>query len=693
MAQHRKNLGQNRQRRPKAKPNAARGTGTPPQPQKGQMPRSQSPRPEGAAHPDPLASVMATGSHRYDPLADLHHKRHAETTGGPGLKPPQPVPPPKSHSWGQTMARSWPFWSLGLLTAVMGVGVLSAISLFRIPNLPNCRAIVWLTASATTRMQCAEAYAEQGTVDGYLEAIALLESLPDDHPLRGEIDQRIEGWSDRILDLAEAAFQDGDLEGAIAMAKRIPSQTTAAQRVGEQVGEWNQIWQEAETIYAAVETDLTNLEFQAAFSKAIQLLGVGNTYWRTVKYDELTAKITAAREDLNQLGQAKQLARRRTLEAMEEAFALAMAIESHSPVYAEAQRVIRELANDLMAMAEAALERQDATAAGQMLAAIPAQVQMGSEIADMRVLIDAHQIAWQGGISGLEGGILRLQSIGRDRPLYQKAQDQLNLWQAEVQGRSQLELARQVAIPGTVADLQAAIAEASQISRSNPAWPDASAQIGRWRTQVETTQDRPILAQAQQQAQVGDLAGAIATARQIASGRALHGEAQEQIGQWRSQIQRAEDQPLLTQAEQLARSGQLSEAIAVASRIGSGRALHSEAQGNIQTWRRQLQGQQRLQQAYTTAQRGTVTALAEAIQVAQQVPDTSDQKAEATQALTRWSWDMLRLAESESQISLNRAIDIAQMVPSQTEAYAQAQLRLREWRSQLEQVRPEGQSL
>lgn len=698
MAQNHKNIGQNRHRRPKAQPNATPRAEVPPQrsaqTQKGQMPRSQPPRPgEAVAHPDSLGSVTAAGSHRYDPLADLHRKRQAETVDGPRLELPQPVPSPKSRSWGQAMARSWPFWSLGLLTAVMGVGVLSAISLFRIPNLPNCRAIVWLTASATTRMQCAEAYAEQGTVDGYLEAIALLESLPDDHPLRGDIDQRIEGWSDRILDLAEAAFQDGDLEGAIAMAKRIPHQTTAAQRVGEQVQEWNQIWQEAETIYAAVETDMANLELQAAFSKAIQLLGVGNTYWRTVKYDELTAKITAAREDLNQLGQAKQLARRRTLEAMEEALDLAMAIESHSPIYAEAQRVIREFAGDLMAMAEAALGRQDATAAGQMLAAIPAQVQMGPEIADMRVLIDAHQIAWQGGISGLEGGILRLQSIGRDRPLYDKAQTQLNLWQAEVQGRSRLELARQVATPGTVADLQAAIAEASQISRSNPAWSDANAQIGRWRTQIETTQDRPILAQAQQQAQVGDLAGAIATARQIASGRALHGEAQEQIGQWRSQIQRAEDQPLLTQAEQLARSGQLSEAIAVASRIGSGRALHSEAQGNIQTWRGQLQGQQRLQQAYSTAQRGTVTALAEAIQVAQQVPDTSDQKAEATQALTRWSWDMLRLAESEAQISLNRAIDIVQMVPPQTEAYAQAQLRLREWRSQLEQVRPEGQSL
>ncbi len=619
---------------------------------------------------------------RYDPLADLRRSSQAAAPAAAKSKP----------SLGQRLARHWPVWSLGLLTLVMGVGVVSAISLFRIPNLPNCRAIFWLTASATTRLQCAEAYAEQGSVDGYLEAIALLESLPPDHPLRAEIDQRIETWSGRILDLAENLFQQGDLSQAIATARQIPDHTATAQVVNERIEQWNTIWQAAETIYNDAVSDLENLEFQDAFSKAIRLLGVNNTYWKTVKYDQLTTKITAAREDLNQLGEAKQLARRRTLSAMEEALALAMAIESDSPVYAEAQRVIREFGNDLLAMAEAALDRQDATAAAQMLGAIPAQLQLGAEIADMRVLIDANQIAWQGGISGLEGGITRLQSISRDRPLYQKAQAQINRWRTEVQGRSQLELARQVAVPGTVADLQAAIAEANQISRNNPAWDDARAQIGRWRSQVETTQDRPILTQAQQLAQMGDLAGAVSTARQISSGRALYDEAQEQIGRWRGEIQRSEDRPLLTQAEQLARQGQLSEAIAVASRVGAGRALHSEAQRHIDTWRRQMQGQQRLQQAYNTAQRGTVTALAEAIQVAQQVPDGSAQKSEANQALSRWSWDMLRLAESEAQISLNRAIDIAQQVPPRTEAYAQAQLRLREWQAQLDQVRPDGQS-
>jgi hypothetical protein len=83
------------------------------------------------------------------------------------------------------------------------------------------------------------------------------------------------------------------------------------------------------------------------------------------------------------------------------------------------------------------------------------------------------------------------------------------------------------------------------------------------------------------------------------------------------------------------------------------------------------------------AQRGNAEALGDAIRLAQAVPDGSPQKTEANQALTRWSWDLFRMAETEAQYNLQRAIEIAETVPTQTEAYAEAQLRLRQWRSQL----------
>jgi hypothetical protein len=178
---------------------------------------------------------------------------------------------------------------------------------------------------------------------------------------------------------------------------------------------------------------------------------------------------------------------------------------------------------------------------------------------------------------------------------------------------------------------------------------------------------------------MGDLNAAIAAARRIGSGRALHGEAQELLQGWRSDQERAEDAPILAQAQQLATAGQFQDAIATASQIGRGRALYDTAQDDIGLWRNQLRGQQQLQRAYQLAQQGSVAALVEAIQAAQQVPEGSPQRAEAVRTLNRWSLDLLRMAESEARLNPTRAIDIARTIPAQTEAYAQAQIRLREW--------------
>ena len=90
---------------------------------------------------------------------------------------------------------SWQFLLLTMLAILTGTLAFAVTSLFRMPNLPNCRAIFWPTASAAMRLQCAESYASQDSVDFLLEAIALVEKLPDDHPLRAEINAKVEIWS------------------------------------------------------------------------------------------------------------------------------------------------------------------------------------------------------------------------------------------------------------------------------------------------------------------------------------------------------------------------------------------------------------------------------------------------------------------------------------------------------------------
>lgn len=586
----------------------------------------------------------------------------------------------------QRLSRNWAFWSLLSLGGVGTVAIMSAISLFRIPNLPNCRAIFWPTASAATRIQCAEAYSEEGSVDSLLAAIKLVNGLPDDHPLRLEINDRIEIWAERILDIADATFQGGDIDEAIKIARRIPESTAAGEVVDSRIDSWLEVWNSAEEIYKTVEDLLRQQKFREAFATAIQLLSVGNDYWETTKYEELTQLITSARRDLAQLAKARSLIRNGSIESILEAIDLIREIDPESHLYAEAQRVLKETADGMLDLAQTALDRRDATQALAVLERIPASANLQSEVVDFRIIIEAHQRAWQGTAPDIEAAIVRVQSIGPNRPLYNRAQQLVSRWRLESTGIAQLSRARQIAEPGLIVDLAAAISEASNISRSNPLWDEAQEQINSWQARIETIEDQPFLDRANAIAVAGDnasLRAAITEAQLITEGRALYSEAQANIQGWRRQIQRREDQPLLSQARQFANSGNYQQAIATAGQINANRALYQEAQTDIANWRTQIEGAQRIQDAYRIAQSGTPDGLTQAIAIAAEVSSNSPAYGEATSAIDRWSWEILSLAETQAQSDLNGAIATVQRVPPQTEAYASAQLRLQDWQQQL----------
>ncbi|MBU6230510.1 MAG: hypothetical protein KGQ93_12580 [Cyanobacteria bacterium REEB459] len=616
------------------------------------------------ARPQPSSSQPASDSRRVSPRAPTEGR---ET--------------PLSQGLGQFLKRYWWLGLSGFLALLAALAVGSAVNLLRLPNLPNCRAIFWPTASAATRLQCAEAYAAQGSVDGYLNAINLIQSLPQDHPLHPQISQHIETWSRRILDLAEQSFQAGQMAAAIAVARRIPIQTAGALMVTKRVGQWQQIWKEGETIEQGVDSLLAQLKFQEAFTQATQLLDLDNTYWKTTRYNQLIEKITAARADLDKLGKAKRLGSQRTLAALQEALALAQTIDQKSPVYGEAQRVIQELSQDLLAMARSALEAKNGLAARQMLDAIPPQANLSEPIADLNLILDASQLAWQANVAGLEGAIARLQTLGNDRPLYGYAQNLIGQWQSETKQRAHLDWAHQLALRGTAGDLRRAIAEAEKVSSDTAVWSEAKAAIDGWRQQIQTAEDTPLLTQAQQQAAAGNLTGAVTTLTRIGPDRSLYSQAQTLKERWRSDLERKEDGPRLTQAQQLAMAGRLAEAIALASGIAPGRSLYDQAQANIAIWRGQQGDAPALQSAYQMAQSGTVTGLVEAIKIAQQLSSSGGDAGQANQAISAWSFDLLRLADQEALLNRARAITIVSQIPAQSQAYAEAQLRLRQWQT------------
>ena len=143
-----------------------------------------------------------------------------------------------------------------------------------------------------------------------------------------------------------------------------------------------------------------------------------------------------------------------------------------------------------------------------------------------------------------------------------------------------------------------------------------------------------------------NLRAAIQEAKKISSARTLGKEADERIANWTERIQRIEDQPVIDQARQRSREGDLAGAIAIAQRIGKGRVLYGTAQDDIAEWQAEETGRLRLGEAVDAASRGDANALVSAIAIAQRVPTQSDSRSRADSQIDNWSWDLLRQAET-----------------------------------------------
>ncbi|MEL6814031.1 MAG: chromosome segregation ATPase [Cyanobacteria bacterium J06598_3] len=586
--------------------------------------------------------------------------------------------------------RSWPVVVLIIFGILGTAGTTAVLSLFRIPNLPNCRAIFWPTASASLRLQCAESYAAQGDVENLLAAIALVDKLPEDHPLRSDIiNDRIENWANQVLDLAETSFEEGELDVAIAYAKKIPQRTAAAKVVEARIARWQKIWKDGEDGFNVAVENLKQKDFQKAFSLSVALLDVDNKFWSTVKYNELTKLISLAREDSRKMSDALGLAKEGTVKGYVAALKKLKEINQESVFYSEAQGERKAIAKKMLEQGEENLANQQLSAAQALLNAIPRDTGLDREIADFQVFVTAYQQAWTGSAGGLENAINRMATLGKDRPRYAQGQRLIAQWQGELQNISLLNQAKERAGRGSTADLTAAISIARQVGRNSPQEDEAAEQINQWQSRVESVQDRPILERADRLAAQGtpdNLRAAIQEARKVSSGRTLGPEADERIYNWTERIQRIEDQPVLDQARARARAGDVSGAIAIANRIGEGRSLYEQAQGDVAEWQATITGRSRLAEAVTAASSGGSDALVNAIKLAQQVPERSDSRARADEQVTQWSWSLLRQAEAASRRNLATAISLASSIPSGTEAYSPAQVRIQNWQATLNQI-------
>ncbi|BAU66812.1 hypothetical protein STA3757_42180 [Stanieria sp. NIES-3757] len=588
----------------------------------------------------------------------------------------------RQFSWWQ----AWQFWGIVLVMISGAIGFTATSLLLKLPKTQTCSKVFWPVASASVRLYCAQAAAEEQTVDKLLQAIALVRVLPASHPLRPEIDRNVEKWTTQILEIAEEKFQQGELKEAEQIAQKIPRQFKAYQLAEDKISQWNAIWQAAEQNYAEVEKQLRDSNWNQAFTWAVKLTDIKNQYWATTKYQEAINKINVAQEERSTLDRAYDQFRRGGLDNILAALEKVEAIETGSYAYEDAQELRADAKNQLLKYIDQSIDQEKWQEILQVTSRIPKSLKLEKQIKDWNLLAGAGSSASLDTVFGLEEGILELEKLAPNSPLYQRGQKLISRWKLEIEAVKHLEEARSLALGGQIKDYNAAIAEASLVASTNPRYRQAQQEINSWRREIKMIEDQPILDRATQLAAASNISAwrqAIAEASLITSNSPLYSEARRNISNWQANIEREEDQPFLDQALTLAGTRNYTEAIRAAEKIRPGRALSQQAQEKVGLWRLEIQADNYLREAYNLADVGTPEALVKAIKVAQQVSSATSAYSQTQQIINGWANQLLDLAYTKSSYSLEEAIAIAQMIPSGTVSFSEAQSQIKNWQERL----------
>ena len=598
------------------------------------------------------------------------------------------TPAQRRRPWWQM----WQLWGIFLVLCSGGIGYGATAMLLKLPKTQSCSKVFWPIASASVRLYCAQTAAEEREVDGLLSAIELVAVLPENHPLRPEIDRNIDRWATSILNRGEAEFQSGNLKEAIATAKQIPNNVSAKKLVDEKVADWKSVWTDGEEIYLEVEERLREADWDGAFTWAVRLTDSPNEYWATTKYEESINNINVAQEQNASLTKAQTQVASGEVKDLILAIDRADDIDPNSYAYDRAREIITEAKTKLVANIEQLIEEQEWRELLQVTSSLPRSLKLQERKRDWRILANAGSSAQLDTVFGMEEAIEEAQKLEPESEYYDLGQELIRRWELEIEDVAYLTKAKEYARVGTIANLRRAIDEAAQIPNANPRYDEARQEIALWHGQIQTIEDRPVLNRARELSygnNVNAWQRAIAEANLISSSSPVYGEAQGYVRTWRANIQRVEDRPILDEAESLANTDNYSAAIATAGQIDAGRSLYSEAQSKIALWQQEIDGRRYYSEAVALASRGTPEALSSAIRTARQISANSSVSSQAAGNVDDWAAQIMAIARQAADSSLERAIAIAELVPSGTTSYTPAQKEIKVWQIRLNPPQPD----
>ena len=537
---------------------------------------------------------------------------------------------------------------LCLLAFCGGTGVAAFLWLTTLPPVANCQKLL-PTAADTDKLYCAEQAARSGKVEPLLAGLALIKNWSADHPLHTRANRALKEWSKSLLTIAQTKADQGDLVGAIALAKKIPASSPLHAEVQTALLDWQKGANRGQAIETEIQTAFKQQGWQTATAKLKALAALDDPYAQK-NLSRLQQQLATERAARQQLQQARQVAESapENVTIVGRAIALAEQVNAHTYAHVEAENDMQTWGQSLLNRLTDQLGKADLAGAIATAQALPLSLPLPPVARDLVWFSHAQPLAASRLLNNSPGeqfgqlwvALAQMQQIRADSPLYPQTKPLLSQLQQQSQDVLQIQLGTSVGRVKQIPTLQTAIALMQTITPDRPQRLYAQTLIAQWRKEIQQLEDRPYLLQAQKTAAIGTvpkLNAAIAQARQIAPGRALRLDAQSAIAKWTYQIQTLEDQPLLNQAQALAKEKKLKEAIQTATKILPGRVLYKDAQAAINDWTAQIQlaeDQPLLDEARALADQGRLTP---AIDAASRISPGRALYGEAQQAIARWS--------------------------------------------------------
>lgn len=555
--------------------------------------------------------------------------------------------------------RRWTFILTGIIALTVGTGSAAVWWLSRVPPVADCDKISpW--SPDNQQLYCSQIASQSGNVDEILKGIKLVKGWDKLHPLYGQASQSLAVWSDQLMVAARDRLEKQDLDGAIALAQQIPQTSPIYKDTREEIAGWQEARNLGQKLYDKIQVALKKQNWDEASGHLAKLATIADPSWQK-RLTEIRNQFDAEKAAGVVFKQAQQFARSNKPEDLGRAIALTDPINRKTFVWQTALKNVEQWRNQVFDLAIVQLlQKKNSALANTLITSIPSNIALTPEQNQFVQLAQAYGVLDQG---ALDFRVPLFQQMGRlvfaNQILAQIPSDSrfgkdAAALRPKLDQRSddmvQLETARATANFGTLPLIQSAIAQAQQIGPKRPSRIMAQTFVAQWRKSVERLEDAPLIEQGEKLAKLGTIEKLNAAAilmQTIGKGRALYGEAQRQKNGWIAQAQTIEDQPILRLAKSQATSGQLSQAIQTARKIGSSRALYGDAQRSIGDWGDQMQAivdRATMERAAALAAQGN---LSQAIDTASSVSSSSVYR-EAQSSISQWSSERAAIRRSRA---------------------------------------------